>query len=672
MADSPMSIDSLRSSPEEETPSEQKKMPTKKEPLSKEVRSWERVLIGVSSALYIIYILWAFALVSILPSPSVSLQPLVYVGLASAAIASLFFLAAGGLLLMHIAQSHVPPQARQQGLMRLVIFVIPGLIVSLVMAYLITREPAISIDIVAPTSSAEWIAPVAMTFSVEKAVQSLAASNFRPISYKWDINGDKKVDQDTLVPTLIATYDKEGIYTLSVTMIASDGSTRTASRRFIIQTAVFGVSPSIPIIEKPVIFSVAGLLKDPKTLTQVQWDFDGDGKVDETGTTPQMSYTYFKLGQYKVTATITLQNKTQASYQRTVTVQNPAPLPFPVEIQNVPANLIGSTPFAALFSIVTKEPVVDVQWDFGDGEKGTGLRAAHTYTQNGQYAVQAKVRSESGVTATLQTSVQVVEKLQLNDLTFEGSPLPAGDTITGEAPLTLHLTPHTNTAFVDFKWEVPDATEVGTTDTSVQAIYRRDGTYTLTLIAQDLNNHVLRQPFNVIVKQPSALVSVKASPETGLAPLTVNFDASETSIPGDDPTGFIWNFGDGSPEITQGANVSHVYTIPRTYTIGLTVQTVSGKSYRATAALVVRAPILLACMTRSKDSVTAGSSVQFYSDCTTGTPVNYLWDFGDNAQASEKTPVHLYTDPGVYTVQLTVDDGKGYKNTTTSTITVQP
>lgn len=671
MADSPMSIDGLTTSSEEAPVPSSTPKPTK-EPLSKAVRTWEHLLIGVASAIYIAYIFWAFILISILPSSSVSLKPVLYMGLGSAALAGLFFVGSGIILLMHIAQSHVPVEIRKKSLIRLVVFIIPGLLISLLMPYLISREPAISVDIVSPASSQEWIAPVAMTFSVEKAVQTLAGSNFRPISYKWDINGDRKTDQETLVPTLIATYDTQGIFTLSVTMTSANGTTRTASKRFVILTSVFGVSPSIPIVEKPVIFSVAGLLKDPKTLTQVDWDFDGDGKIDETGTVPQMSYTYFKTGKYIVTATITLQNKTQASYQRTISVENPAPLPFPVEIQNEPTNLIGSTPFASLFSIVTKEPIVDVQWDFGDGEKGTGIRAAHTYTQNGDYAVQAKVRSESGVIATLHTSVQVVERLQLNDLTFEGSPLPQGETITGEAPLTLNLTPHTNTAFVTFKWEAPEATEVGATDTSVQAIYRRDGTYTLTLIAQDLNNHVLRKSFKVVVNPPSALVSVKANPETGLAPLTVNFDASETSIPNDDPTGFIWNFGDGTPEITQGANVTHTYTIPKTYTIGLTVQTVSGKSYRATAALVVRAPILAACMTRSKDTVQAGSSVQFYSDCTTGTAQSYLWDFGDNAQASEQNPVHLFTDPGTYTVSLTVNDGKGFTNTTTSSLTVQP
>lgn len=670
MAETPVPVDGLTPST---IPAASAASPVSTTPAaSSAVRLWEKRLLIGGSVAYLLYILWSITLMSILPSQSQSMAPMVLVGLLSMAIGGLAFLGAGALLILRIAQSTATNAIRQKGIIRLCIFVIPGLLLSAITGFIISREPSVGIAITQPASSQDWVAPVSMNFSVEQAVAVLAQRGFRPITYKWDINGDRKVDQETVVPMLTATYERQGSYVLSVTMTTADGTTRTASRRFTILHAVFGVSPSVPIVEKPVVFSVSSLVKDPTTIEEVQWDFDGDGKIDETAATPQASYTYFKTGSYTVSALLSLTNKTQARYQRTITVEEPEELPFPVELKNEPSHLIGSAPFASLFSIKTSEPVADVQWDFGDGEKGTGLRVAHTYAKNGNYSVEARVRSQSGSIAILHTAVQVVDELSLPDLSFEGSPLPQGDTIQGELPLTLHLTPKTKTAFVEFNWEAPEATEVGSTDNQLQAIYRRDGTFNLTLVAQDLNNHVLRKTFKVLVKQPSALVSVTMNPETGLAPLTVNFDASETSIPNDDPTGFIWNFGDGTPEVTQGANVSHTYTIPKTYTITLTVRTASGKSHKTTAALVVRAPVLLACMTRSRENVQAGSSVQFYSQCTTGTPENYLWDFGDGAQSAEQNPVHLYEAPGTYTVKLTVDDGKGYQNTTSTSVTVQP
>ncbi len=673
MADINQSVDGLTTPQEAVIPPtapQQATPPAAPEKLSSATRRWEKLILLGASVAYVLYLMWVGILMTLLPSGEESLRPLVLIGQASAAFASLIFVGVAAGLLFRIAQSHATIDARKRGLIRLVILVIPGLLISGVMAYAISQEPAVGVDIVNPATSQEWIAPVAMTFSLEKAVEILGTRGFRPISYKWDINNDRKVDQETVVPTLTATYDTQGVYTLSVTMTAADGTKRSAAKRFVILTSVFGVSPAQPIVSKPVVFSVAGLIKDPNSLAQVDWDFDNDGKADETGKSAQATYTYYKTGQYKVTAVVSLVNKTQATYSRTITVQDPPILPFPVTLDSEPSNLIGSIPFATLFSINTKEPVAEVAWDFGDGQKGTGLRVAHTYNENGNYAVEAKVRTQSGVTAVLNTAVQVVEQLNLPDLTFDGSPKPQGDTIQGQVPLTINLTPRTNTAFVQFNWEAPEATEVGSTDTNLQAIYRRDGTYNLTLVAQDLNNHVLRKVYKVIANPPEAYVSIAMNPETGLAPLTVTFDASESTSPGDDPTGFIWNFGDGTPETTQGAIAKHTYTIPRTYNIGLTVQTVSGKSYRTTSTLVVRAQVLSACMTRSKENIQAGTSVQFYSDCTAGSPKTYLWNFGDNSESTDADPVHLYTQPGTYTVTLTIDDGAGHTNTTTTTLTV--
>ncbi|MBU1616102.1 C10 family peptidase, partial [bacterium] len=48
-----------------------------------------------------------------------------------------------------------------------------------------------------------------------------------------------------------------------------------------------------------------------------------------------------------------------------------------------------------------------------------------------------------------------------------------------------------------------------------------------------------------------------------------------------------------------------------------------------------------------------------FSDSSTGGILSYLWDFGDGTTSAAKNPTHTYTNPGDYTVSLTVSGAAG-------------
>jgi len=50
--------------------------------------------------------------------------------------------------------------------------------------------------------------------------------------------------------------------------------------------------------------------------------------------------------------------------------------------------------------------------------------------------------------------------------------------------------------------------------------------------------------------------------------------------------------------------------------------------------------------------------VQF-NDTSNGTPTNWLWDFGDGANSTEKNTTHTYSAAGNYTVNLSVSNSDG-------------
>jgi hypothetical protein len=56
----------------------------------------------------------------------------------------------------------------------------------------------------------------------------------------------------------------------------------------------------------------------------------------------------------------------------------------------------------------------------------------------------------------------------------------------------------------------------------------------------------------------------------------------------------------------------------------------------------------------------ANEPVEFEGDASgESPPFSYKWDFGDNTFSNEQNPTHSYTNPGEYTVKLTVTDDNG-------------
>jgi PKD repeat protein len=132
-----------------------------------------------------------------------------------------------------------------------------------------------------------------------------------------------------------------------------------------------------------------------------------------------------------------------------------------------------------------------------------------------------------------------------------------------------------------------------------------------------------------------------------------------------------WSFGDGTSGTSSGLNMmTHTYTSNGVYLVCLMIS-----------------DSFFGCTDTICDSVVVGNSVggcsAYYTytnaGCTfnftdnstcTGSPVTYLWDFGDGSPTSTlMNPSHTYAANGNYTVCLSVADGNGNTDTWCSTVT---
>lgn len=638
--------------------------------------SARRLLLIRGGILYFVYGLWSIFLLSFLPRPSEGMQWLVALGIFIALLAGVPLLVLGLFALQRIREvENIRAQVKVKACMKVGIGIGPGLLLSVITPFMITREYVFPITIESPTLTEDLVVPVAATFNLQEAAKLLSQYDLPVLRYDWDFEGDGRVDQRTVLPSASAVYEREGTYNIATKIFLENGTVRKAAHRLVIQQADISITPPSPLREKEALFNLSRLIKDPADVVQVSWDFESDGIVDEITKKPETTHTYERSGRYILTTIIQKKENTSSSYRRSFEVKDPLPLPFPVTIVTEPSLLVGPPPFSVLFRIQTQEPVTEVDWSFGDGTTAEGLRSVHTYEKTGAYPVMSKIRSQSGALAELMEVVRVAGKLQLPDLTFEGSHAVAQGKIEGTAPLRLMLTPKSSINDVKYKWEAPQAVDVQSTKTRLIALYREPGTYTTVLIAEDADHNIARMPISVVVRPSSSVIDFRMDKDGGIAPIIIAFDASVSKIPGEDITGFEWSFGEegeGNAFLPGPAYTTHRYEKPGRYEITLRIRTVSGKNEGTQKKIVVvRGQVFRACAVPSRLSGVAPLQVAFDGRCSTGIEA-YEWNFGDGTQSTGATFIHTFEEPGTYQVTLTGRDTKGTREDTwTTTISVQ-
>ncbi len=632
---------------------------------------------------YILFILWSFFLLSVLPDASGRWDMLVpFANLLSMVFGMALFLA-GLFAVLRIGKAgSASDNVRYMGFARAGIFIVPGLLLAGFVPYWISREPPLSLVVTSPPAGTELIAPVSVSFSAAEASEILKRKGLTTKSYVWDFNADEKTDEETVTPEATAYFDRQGGYTVIVNLNLSNGSTRVIRSRVVIPKAVFSYAPFFPVVDEPVKFSVAHLIPEAKEIEvrNVQWDFNDDGIPDETSMSLETTHTFLRTGDQRVTVVISYTNQTQNTYFRTLTINKPLPNPFPVSIETTPEFLENPVPFPVVFQLITDADVQEVKWDFDDGSpEEIGRRVGHTFRSKKIFQVKATVKNTQGEIAKASTIVKVVENLEIPDLFFDGTHQVVNARIDADAPVAISLTPKTTMSLIDFWWEADKATQVTSTDTMLKAVYRDEGTYNLVLLAKDAEGRVMRRPIVLNVRPRSTSVDFEVRPTQPVAPETVTFDASASFIEGDQITGFVWNFGEGKQDAQRfgDAREEYEYTKPGTYVVTLTVNTLSGRSEVKTRTVTVRAPELKACFTPSRRKVAVFKGILFDWSCSTGRPSSIVWKFGDRAEATsdpddpDKKIDHIYEKPGNFTVELILRDTNDAVSTYTQQITVE-
>ena len=203
---------------------------------------------------------------------------------------------------------------------------------------------------------------------------------------------------------------------------------------------------------------------------------------------------------------------------------------------------------------------------------------------------------------------------------------------------------------LQYLWDFGD----GTTSTAKDPTHTfgPNGNYTISLtVTNSYGKDTKALPGYISVGDPPK-VNFSVSSATGILPLTVAF----VDRTGGSTRSWRWDFGDGTTSTEQ--NPTHTYTKPGIYTVTLSSANEFGTGQIIKSSLITTGMVPGAEFAVEPQAGDPPLTVSFH-DFSSGTPLAWLWDFGDGSTSTEKDPVHTYSGAGSYPVTLHVANAFG-------------
>ncbi|WP_165970562.1 PKD domain-containing protein [Actinomadura sp. 6K520] len=346
------------------------------------------------------------------------------------------------------------------------------------------------------------------------------------------------------------------------------------------------------------------------------------------------------------------------------------------------------------------------EWDFGDGETGTGATPQHAYDEPGTYTVQLTVTDDRGGEGT--RSQEITVSPNQTDIAFR-------DGVGGNA--------NVSTAYA----QIPASVQPG--DGMILILTYNSGDHSMTTPPAgwtQVDSQEVGSSTSVLWKRVAQEGDAGQQVNIGLSGYTkadirlLAYDGTDTSDPiaavakGSDPTA-VTEHSSPNAEVAAGGSWAVTYwgdksssTTSWTAPAGVTTRgTGVGSGGGRISALIADSGGAVATggyggKTATTDAASraamwtivlargaggAGNqepTAAFASDCDAlecgfdgtastdpdGDVESYAWEFGDGQAGTGATPQHTYDEPGTYPVRLTVTDDRGGEATTTEQVVV--
>lgn len=378
------------------------------------------------------------------------------------------------------------------------------------------------------------------------------------------------------------------------------------------------------------------------------WDFNGDGIVDNTNQTPYNLYT--SPGSYSVILTAVTNANCTNSYSTTVTV-NPVP-----NVSFVGNNVCNgsATTFSNQTTIGYGGQITSYLWNLGNGTTNNSANPFIIYATPGNYVVSLTATSNNNCFSSMTTTVVVHPNPVVNFTTTTTC-------FNQPTQFTNGTTIQTGT-IIKYRWDFDGNNTWDDSTANPVHLYANYGSFNGKLAAIS-NNNCASQKVNPVVVHANPIANWSAN-STCLGDMT-NFTDLSTCADGN-ITSWQWDFNGDNIVDNLFQNPTKGYGANGVYLTKLEVQSQYGcVSTMSKPVYVNPKPIAKFNAYNKIGCPTLCTNFTNFSTIPTGNIVTYQWTFGDGSLPDyTKNPTHCYQS-GTYNVTLKVVSDSGCFNSYT-------
>jgi gliding motility-associated-like protein len=430
----------------------------------------------------------------------------------------------------------------------------------------------------------------------------------------------------------------------------------------------------------------------PYQPSQITWQFNGLFPDTTIGPSPPPLYdsTWTVNGKtlyrYKLPSPYVI--NASGTYPIKVVAQNPTPdgcgneqqIDFDVQVFDPPVADFTSTTNGCVTAPVSffdnsntgGRAVISRYWNFGDGNT-TGINnPTHSYGAPGAYNVKYSLITDVGCLADTALHVVAIDDPPVASFNAS-SPNCANRVITFNDLSTVSG----GAVIVKWYWDFGDGSPIviATTNASQTHTYAATGSYNVTLKVETTTGCQSQVCTLAVTIHPNPVADF-SFPNICLPVGFAQFTDLSTVSGGSQITGWLWDFGDGSPtSVLQ--NPTHNYSGIGPYTVTLTVTSNNGCTDVTTHIVNTIYAEPQAAFTYPAE-VCLGDAANFIDNSAApgSTVTQWAWNFGDGSPISSvQSPSHTYAAAGTYTVTLNITSAAGCQavnNIAMHTIIVNP